>query len=276
MERTWAVLALLILLSSPLQAQGCADGPRWGRAALLGGGFALGQTAVLLLRHDDWWTTPSTGFHVTSGGSPAKGQDKLLHAAVSYHTAQLSAFAVDWACFSRSTAGWLGAAVGVLAGLPKEIGDGLHEDKGFAVDDVAAGTVGALLPALHRTVPIARAVLLKVSYWPSDEFRTSTTGLPDLENDYAGQRYFLALNPGRAPGGAGPWPDWLGVAVGHSVPHWATVPPVHEWYVALDLNLRGLPIRARWWQEVAAVLDQLHLPLPGIRIVSGEVNLGVW
>ena len=270
------LLASLTFPTARLAAQACDAGPRWSRAALIGGGFAATQAIVIVARHDAWWTTPTTGFHFTSGGSASKEQDKLLHGAIAYHVSQASAFAWDWACFPRTTAGWLGAALGVLVGLPKEIGDGLHEDKGFATDDFAAGLIGAALPALHRSAPVTRAVLLKMNYWPSDEFRNSAEDLPDLENDYAGQRYFLAINPGRAPGGAGPWPDWLGVAVGHSVPHWATLPPVHEWYVTLDLNLRGLPIRASWWHTVASVLDQIHFPLPGLRLVHGEIEVGLW
>lgn len=267
---------LLVCASPALNAQACQEGPRWARAALIGGGAAAVEVAVIVARSDAWWTTPRTGFHFTTGGSPAKSQDKLLHGAVGYHLSQLGALAFDWACFDHVAAGWLGAALGVFVNLPKEIGDGLHEDKGFAVDDVAVAAAGALLPALHRAVPVTRALLLKGNYWPSDELRNSGPALPDLENDYAGQRYFLAINPGRIPGGAGPWPDWLGVALGHSVPFWASQPPVDEWYVTLDLNLRGLPIRPGWLRDVAALLDQIHFPMPGVRMVGGEATLGFW
>ena len=128
-----------------------------------------------------------------------------------------------------------------------------------------------------RTTPATRSVVFKIWYWPSSEFRNRTPGsLPSLENDYAGQRYFLAFNPGRLPGGAGSWPSWLGVAVGHSVPQWISGAPTHEWYAALDLSLRRIGVEAEWWQSVATVLDQIHFPMPGVRVRNGQWNVGLF
>ncbi len=273
---TVTLVAISLTAVAPAGAQSCSQGAAAGRVALLAGGFAAAQAAVIAIRHDDWWQTPARSFHIVSGGSPSKGQDALIHGAIAYHVSQVGALAWDWTCVSRDAAAWLGAALGLAIGLPKEIGDGLHEDKGFSLDDFGAATIGALLPALHRTVPASRIIRLKLNYWPSAEFRNRSDGLPQLENDYAGQRYFLAITPGRLPGGAGPWPDWLGIALGHSVPQWASAPPTREWYLAFDLELRGIPIRATWWHTVATVLDQVHFPLPGIRITQGEVEFGLF
>jgi hypothetical protein len=241
------------------------------------GGYTVAHVAVLAVRGGDWWTTPDTSFHFTTGGTASAGQDLLLHGAISYQISQAGSLLFDWACVSPAAAGWLGAALGFAAGLPKEIGDGLHAEKGFSLDDFGVSTAGALLPALHRQIPVTRAVSLKGWYWPSDELRNRPPGaLPSLENDYAGQRYYLAIQPGAMPGGAGPWPDWLGVAVGHGVPHWASLPPSHDWYVTLDVRLAGLPIRGATWKKIAAVLDQIHILAPGIRIRSGETRFGVY
>ncbi len=257
-----------------LEAQGC-EKTHPARIALLAGGYATITTTAIALRHDVWWITPRTGFHVAWGESPSRGQDRLLHATVSYHTSQLGALAWEWACVSPTTASWLGAASALAFQLPKEIGDGLHQDQGFSASDMLFATGGALLPALHRQVPSTRVFQLKLSYWPSEELRHPAP-FPTLENDYAGQRYFLALNPGLIPGGVGPWPDWLGMALGHSVSRWALGPGEHQWYLTLDLNLRGLPIRGSAWKTFATLVDQLHLPLPGIRLQQGDVALGLF
>jgi hypothetical protein len=97
-----------------------------------------------------------------------------------------------------------------------------------------------------------------------------------VENDYAGQRYYLTIHPGATPGGAGPWPDWLGVAVGHGIPHWASVPPSHDWYLTLDIRLSGLPIRGPVWRKVAGLLDQIHFPAPGVRVRNGDRAVGLF
>ncbi len=31
-----------------------------------------------------------------------------------------------------------------------------------------------------------------------------------------------------------------------------------------------------WWSDVASMLDQIHFPLPGIRVTSGKVSLGFY
>lgn len=263
-------------LPAPAAAQRCPAGPSAPRLVAIGGGFAAAETAVVIARHDDWWTTPRTRFHFTSGGSASRGQDLWLHGTIAYQAAQAATLLFDWACVPRGTAGWLGAAFGVAVGLPKEIGDGLHADKGFALDDVGATAAGALLPALHRAAPVTKLVAVKVFYWPSGEYRNRAGGLPSLENDYAGQRFFFAIQPGALPRGGGPWPDWLGVAVGHGVPTWVTSPPTHDWYVTLDLRFAGLPIPGNTWRRLAAILDQWHVPLPGVRFGRGETRLGIF
>ena len=269
-------IASLPFPRTELSAQRC-NGVRYERVALIAGGFAAVQGVGLALRHNDWWPGPSSGFTVAwDDVSASKSQDRLLHASIAYQLSQGGALAFDWACVSHKTSGWLGAALGVAFSLPKEIGDGFQEDKGFSMPDMAWTTAGALLPALHRSWPASRVVGLKAFYWPSSEFRNSGSDLPDLENDYAGQRFYLAIDPGLLDSGAGPWPDWLGVAVGHSVPHWYSAPPHHEWYFTLDLNARGLPIQAVWWYDVASLLDQWHFPMPGVRIRDGEVSLGFY
>jgi hypothetical protein len=266
--------AALTASTVPAHAQACPQA-KLKRSLTIAGGYVVLQTTVIALRRDDWWSDSTQSFHFTWQGSPSLGQDRWLHAYLSYQTSQLAALAWDWACFDYVAAGWLGAAVGVAISLPKEIGDGFHSD-GFDVPDFVVGVAGAVMPAMHRTYPPSRALLLKFNYWPSEEFKNRSDTQPQLESDYAGMRFFLALNPGRVPGGAGWWPDWLGVAWGHSVDHWISAPPNHQWYFTTDLNFRGIPIRAKWWHTVATVLDQFHVPLPGIKVQQGEVSFGLF
>lgn len=270
------VLAALVLAAAgTARAQVCGE-THAGRIAIVLGGYAVTQATVIALRHDDWWTTPARSFHFANRASPSQGQDRLLHTAIGYHVSQLGALVWNWTCVSPTAAGWLGAALGIAVSLPKEIGDGLHENKGFSAPDMLFAAGGSVLPALHRAWAPSRALQVKLNYWPSAELRNRTGNFPQLENDYAGQRYYVVLVPGRLASGAGLWPDWLGIAVGHGVPRWISGPPVHDWYVTLDLDLQGLPIPAGWWRGVARVLDQIHFPAPGIRVREGEVVMGLF
>ncbi len=270
---TWWIIAACAVTPAA-RAQPCPEA-RAKRLAVIGGVYAGLEVTAIAARHDDWWTTPRTNFYASWDRSPSAGQDRLLHAALGYHVSQAGAAAFRWACVDPLPAAWLGAALGLAVGLPKEIGDGLHQQKGFSAPDVLWTALGSALPAAHRTWPAARALALKVSYWPSDEYRNRTGPQPQLESDYAGQRYYLAIAPGALdPDGA--WPRWLGFAVGHSVPYWASQPPVHEWYATLDVRARGVPIRAPWWRPVAWVLDQIHFPMPGVRRREGAWAAGLF
>jgi hypothetical protein len=275
MGQIYLVLLLIGGLARVGRTQEC-DRVQPARVAVVAGSFAGVTAGVVLSQHDSWWTTPRTAFHFADLPSANAGQDYLLHAGTAYQVSQVGALGLRWACVPEGTGAWLGAAMGVAFALPKEVGDGLHEEKGFSLRDMGATAAGAVLPALHRVVPATRVAQPKVWYWPSNEWRDRTGPEPSLATDYAGQRYFLTVNPGRLPGGAGRWPDWLGVAIGHGIPHWASAPPEHQWFVVLDFDFRGLPVRPRWWRTLAAALDQVHLPAPGIRLSAGSIKLGVF
>jgi hypothetical protein len=278
-RRAALVLAASAFVARALPAQECS-GIRSGRAAVIGGTYVAGEALAAALHPGDWWQGPVGSFRlswVAGGGSPAAGQDYLLHVGLSYEASQAAALAWQWACAPPMTAAWLGAATAFAVGLPKKIVDGFH-GTGFETAKNLANAAGALLPVVHTRWPATKIVSLKGWYWPSAELRTRN-GAPEptLLSDYAGQRYYLSINPARG-GGIGPawWPRWLGVAVGHSTPAWVTATPRHEWYAALDLELRGLPVKATWWPRVAAVLDQIHFPLPGLRLRSGAVSVGLF
>jgi hypothetical protein len=267
------------IAAPPLAAQQC-DRIRAGRAAAIAGTYVAGEALAAAFHPADWWQGPAGRFRLSwvyDGGSPAAGQDYLLHVTASYEASQAAALAWQWACASPMTAAWLGAATAFAVGLPKKIVDGFHST-GFETAKNLANAAGALIPVAHAAWPATRAVSLKAWYWPSAELRhRSGAPEPNLLSDYAGQRYYLSINPAR--GGLGPawWPRWLGVAVGHSTPAWVTqYPAQHEWYAALDLELRGLPVKAAWWPKVAAVLDQIHFPFPGVRLSGGRVGVGLY
>jgi len=259
-------------------AQECRHA-RGERVAAIAGTYAVGEALMAAAHPSDWWQGPPRSFRfnwINGNGSPAAGQDFLLHVAASYQASQAAALAWRWACAPPLAAAVLGAATAFAVGLPKKVVDGFH-DTGFEAAKVVTNALGSALPVAHAAWPATRAAALKVWYWPSRELRERAGSEPRLLSDYAGQRYYLSINPAR--GGLGPrwWPRWLGLALGHSTPAWVTEAPArHDWYAALDLELRGLPIRGGWWPRVAAALDQIHFPAPGVRLRGGTLSIGVF
>jgi len=247
-----------------------------GREALTVAALAGGDAIVITARSHAWWLGDPTGpFHFVWGMSISAGQNVLLHAATAYQAAQVLKAGFDWACVPSRSGAWFAAALGFAAQVPKQIGDGFHAE-GFSVSEALWSGAAAGLVGVRDAWTPASAVRLKGWYWPSDEYQHRVGAFPTLESDYAGQRYFLAIDPGLVPGASIPFPRWLGIAVGHGVDHWISGTPDPIWYLTLDLNLRGLPITARWWQTVAAVLDQIHVPLPGLRFETGQARAGVY
>src|SRR6185295_2128414 len=160
-QKITLIAVLVIAGTGPTEKLGAECRPNPGRVAVIGGVYVAGETVALAARHADWWTPPRQSFHFIWSGSPSKGQDGLLHGAIAYQVSQLAALGWDWACVSRTTSGWLGAITGIAVGLPKELGDGLHQN-GFSGPDMLWTAAGALLPALHRQFPGTAVVSLKV------------------------------------------------------------------------------------------------------------------
>ena len=144
-----AVVVVLLGVTTAATAQQCTP-VRAERVIALAGGFVVAQAASLVIRSSDWWTTPTTSFKAGWDKSANREQDGLLHTAFGYHTAQVAAFAWDWTCVGPNTAAWLAAVTGLAVGLPKEIGDGIHADKGFSLRDVTWTAAGAVLPAARK------------------------------------------------------------------------------------------------------------------------------
>ncbi len=142
---------VLLATPSPTSGQQC-DGVRSGRVWVLAGAYVATQAAVLAVRADNWWITPTTSFRATWDRSANKEQDGLLNAAVAHQASQITAFAWEWTCVDYKTAGWLGAATAVDINIPKEIGDGVHEGRSFSLRDMLWTVAGATLPAY--TVPL--------------------------------------------------------------------------------------------------------------------------
>jgi hypothetical protein len=269
----------LALSTGAAQAQQC-DGVRAGRAAAIGGAYVGGWAVTALLAPREWWQGPPGSFKLdwAAGPSPAAEQDNVLHVVASYEASQAAALAWRWACAGPMTAAWLGAATAFAVGLPKKVVDGFH-GTGFELEKNLGNAVGSVLPVVHARWPATRVVALKTFYWPSSEYlhRGPSAEPTTPLSDYNGMRFLVSINPAR--GGVGPawWPAWLGVALGHSTTPWITRGPgTHIWYGTLDLEWRGVPVKASWWLTVATLLDQVHFPAPGVKVERGRTTFGLF
>ena len=142
--------AAMAAIPAPARAATCPAG-RLPRLVAVGATYAVGEATLIAVRRHDWWTTPAAGFHGVWDPSANRQQDRLLHAAFAYQASQLGSVVFRWAGLAPGPAAWMGAARGFALELPKGIGGGRHQDKGFSGPDMGGGLLGDVRPAARAT-----------------------------------------------------------------------------------------------------------------------------
>lgn len=198
--------------------------------------------------------------------------------------------AYEWTGFRPRTATALGTLTSWVALLEIEMRDAYFDQWGFSVPDFAFNTFGAAVPLMYELWPLSRAVSFKFSYWPSTlyldreehaaEVRPHTDYIID---DYEGMMFWMSLAVDDILRGKARdvWPDYLGLAFGYGARglHGSNVksrgrerefldlPSADpELFVALDYDLRQLPLDGPVWDPLKQHLNWIHLPTPTIRV----------
>ncbi len=259
-----ASLAPLRLASDTLQASIADRRPSGWRIAAVTGASTGAALFVMDHQRRRWWEDRSPRFRVANDWEYVRFADKLGHF---YSAALLTRGyrgSLRWAGVSEPQARLWGAVAGFTNMLYYEVLDGFGPQWGFSPGDLVFNTAGVFFAAAQADDPRLDAVRLKMSYWPS-----GWEGKNPVD-DYAGQTYWLTINPHRlAPEAARrTLPPWLNLAVGYGARErderdYLTASLV---YVGLDLEPAGLPFRGKVWEAMLPVLRQVHVPFPAVRI----------
>ncbi len=241
-----------------------------------GTGAAMAADAAALVALNRLWYVDyeRTRFHWHDDLDNWLQQDKLGHVVTALHVARgLGAYA-RWSGLDPRRAALYGGGLSLFFLAQIEILDGFSTGWGASWSDITANAVGAGWGALHVADPRSRWVTMKWSYGPSP-FREPDAGLAaNALKDYDGATFWLVLQPGGgAMAHAGRWPEWLGIAVGHSGDGLVRALPTEAdphrrvFLVAPDIDAVALlePFGPRW-QMVGRVLSFLHLPGPALRL----------
>lgn len=148
-----------------------------------------------------------------------------------------------------------------------EVRDGFSRDYGFSVADGIANVLGVGFPVVRRLIPEVRPFQFQISYWPSEAFRQGAYGA--IIDDYTSTTHWLAVNISDVlpPSWGVDFPQWLGLAVGHSVDNLdGRGGGRHVWYLSLDWQLARIQGLPQWLRDVLEVLHVYHLPAPAVRI----------
>ena len=238
-------------------------------ASISAGSFVVGHAFLSNL----WWKGQPVPFHFEfdKDWSYALGADKFGHAIMSYLGTDLYRQALAWTGFENRTALWISSVLVWSYMTYIEIRDGFSIDWGFSWGDMAANTLGIGWRLLEEYEPAFKAVTWKASYWPSDAWRAGLYS--NIIDDYESTYHWASIDPElfMPKGVADFWPDWLNIALAHTVSGVASYDGSgsHQFVLALDIDTEGFGVTDPFWSSVLRVINYYHIPMPAIRFGHG-------
>ncbi len=221
-----------------------------------------------------------------------KQQDKLGHLLVSWQIAKGIGAYGRWSGLSRTQSALFGGAVSALFMSQIEVFDGhsVNED-GASRTDLLANAAGGFLGSLQVAYPEKLDwFAMKYSYHRSPYYGNPYTGpagnglgsyVGNAIKDYDGISYWLVLRPDELLNEryAERWPDWLGLAVGHSATGLGFPKsggngfPEHrrQLFIGPDIDVLRSEFLEEWdvpkpLRAVADVLSFLRVPAPALQL----------
>lgn len=237
-----------------------------------------------------WWKENSEytydgSFHIVNDWDYALWLDKIGHA---YGTAVISHFfssGLQAADVNQELSIWLGAIGGLGMQMYVEIEDGyapLNADGkpkwGFSPGDAVSDFVGAGYFVARYYFPYLNNFQLRVSYFPSEEFRNGLKPDNNISDDYDGQKMWLAFRmKNLLPNDISKyWPSFLMLSAGYGVTgigDYSTQKSIEKsFYIAFDFDASEVPLNGEFWEFIKNTLNYIHFPLPGIKISNNGIT----
>jgi hypothetical protein len=255
------------------------------RLYIVGGAMAASMIGIHLYQESGWWKYNRAPFHFREDLTYGLGVDKIGH----FYGTALWAFSLRkilaWADVPERTALYYGSAGALIFQTFVEVEDGFSS-WGFDRVDFLADLGGALWPIARMHSGFVRSFDLKLSYKPTSLLNKPAAGgfvgqKHLLMDDYEGQTFWLAFNPGRLPGGEALsfWPRFLNLAVGYGAREVSGVSgaPYSVVYIGLDYDMKEIiPQSSPFLVTLSEVLNFIHFPAPAIRLRPTTILYGVY
>ena len=246
-------------------------------------GVQAGIIAVTWIALNEAWYVdyPRQSFHVYNDNAGWLHMDKFGHAMSSYYIGFSSMEFYRWAGVDHRKRLLVGAPMGLIYLTGIEIMDGHSEGWGFSWGDMLANTTGSVILIGQELLWKEQKMVLKVSSHlsPYANYRPDLMGsvwYERLLKDYNGQTYWLSMNVNSLTGWD-KWPEWLNLAVGYGADGMISSnynKKIYEnsdsfkwqkqYYVALDLDLRKLPVKSPFLKGVFNLINFIKVPMPTI------------
>jgi hypothetical protein len=278
---------------------------RFTYAAILGGttyvAFSYGF-------YNSWYKEyPQSSFHLFNDMGEWNQMDKAGHIFSGYFQSLFCYKGAKWTGLSENKSILTGVAAGALFQTTIEVMDGFSTEWGFSIGDMAANTIGLGVFYTQQKVWGEQYITLKESAWPRnypDVKIPSTNGSTfttqqerafelygtswgeRMLKDYNVQSYWASINVKKFfPQSS--WPSWLNVAVGYGADQmyggfenkwnskgimydYSTQKRQRQYYLALDYDLRYLPIKNHALKALLNTLNIYKFPAPAVEYNSVE------
>ncbi|MGE3800870.1 MAG: DUF2279 domain-containing protein [Candidatus Kapaibacterium sp.] len=244
-------------------------------AGLSAGGFVVGH----IILNNLWWKGEQSPFHFTwrDDWVYALGADKLGHFYTPYVGTDIYRQAFEWGGMSQRGSLHWGAALASGYTTYIEVRDGFSEEWGFSLWDFIANNLGVGWRVAEYYEPWLQNIRWKVSFDPSDAYKSGAYSA--IIDDYESTYHWGSLNVNEMLPQEWQrwWPDWINIAVGHSVKGVRAYDGSgnHELYLSLDWNTEGLPGDGSFWNWLKRIANYYHLPAPAVRIAPNVVWYGL-
>jgi VanZ family protein len=250
------------------------------RLWLLGTGFTVGYTAMLVSLNNAWYQDQEqTSFHFFDDNSQWKQMDKAGHFWGAFHQSRAGIDLLRWAGVPDKKAIWYGGLLGIVMQTPIEVFDGYQADYGASVGDAIANTVGS------AAVIAQELAWREVRMMPKYSFHTTryaaqrpnvlgSTLAEQTLKDYNGQTYWLSVNVGSFLNKESKYPRWLSLAVGYGADGMVYNDPElnrargfdahRQYYLSPDLNLMHFKGRNKILNTTLYILSIIKIPAPAL------------
>ncbi len=253
----------------------------YGRLALVGGITSCFVIGNHIYQREAWWQGNRAPFHFENDWDYAVNFDKWGHLYATGLYCKCFTGCLEWSGLEERPAKIYGSFFGLAYELYVELEDGYHSNWGFSPGDAISDITGATYPILQSTFPVLKNFNFKWSYIPSKQYLDSvkTGQARTFVDDYEGMINWVAIDPHFMMGEElrKTIPSWLGLAVGFAARDLDQLNNRQEiYYISLDYNFSKIETSSDFLKGVFWVLDNFHLPAPGISIDNKKVKVGLF
>jgi hypothetical protein len=280
---------LYVFSTHSIKAQQDSASTNRKRLLWLSTGYTLAYTASVSSLSLAWYANQkTTSFHLFNDAQEWLQMDKMGHAYVAYHQAQVIKEALHWSGMPAPKAALTSAIVSFLSISSVEILDGFVDSYGASLSDLLANAIGAGSSCFQSQKVF---ITPKFSFLPSatSNIRPEVLGSnfsEKLLKDYNGQTYWLGINLKKIFFKNTSFPDMLGVALGYGAYNMVYARNStnlemgfengRSFYLALDIDLTAIKTKHKWLGYMLRRLNTIHLPLPALEIDRNGLDLHPW